>query len=403
MNSQANDRKILSVTDLNNYIKILFDNTITLQNIYIHGEISNFTGINRSGHLYFSLNDETCSIKAVMFRFDATTLTFVPKNGDEVIVFGTISSYPPNGTYQIIVKKIELFGLGDILLKKQQLKEKLYKEGYFNESHKKQLPKYPKRIGIISGKNSAGLVDIITNINRRFPIVEISVYYSLVQGVNAVNDIIKSLNKAENDDLDVLIIGRGGGSSEDLSCFDDEMLVKELYKCKIPIISAIGHEINQSLCDLVADKYASTPTGAAEFAVPDKKDLLEMLSQDKQYLNSKISQFLSNFDMQLSLRSSNKYLSNISFRYDEYQNLIKNKEKDLNTLVNEYISDLQHIVNSKRDFVLNINPEKILEKGYSIVFNTNGVVISSSLEVQKDDKIKITTKKGDYYAVVEEK
>jgi len=404
MNDNTNlENKYISVTQLNNFIKVLFDNTSILHNIIIHGEISNFTGKNRSGHLYFSLKDEQCSIKAVMFKCDAVSLKFPIKDGDEVLAYGSISSYPPNGTYQVIIKKIDLFGQGAMLLKKQQLKEKLFKEGYFNEDHKKELPKYPLKIGIISGKNSAAVVDIITNINRRFPLVNITVYYSLVQGNEAPMDLIKSLNKAINDNLDVIIIGRGGGSLEDLEAFDDEKLIKEIYKCDIPVISAVGHEINKSLCDLVSDKYASTPTGAAELVVPDRKDLLEELNQTKHYINTLIISKINDYMANLTNISKNKSLTNISNIFDLKIEKLEFKKTFLNNFISKIFTSLDNDLLTKEKLINAFNPENLLKKGYSIVYDSNNKIVNSKNNVSIEDILKIKMTDGEIKTVVKEK
>ena len=398
-----NPKQTITVSELNNYIKLLFDNTTTLQNIYLHGEISNYFGKNRSGHIYFSLKDETCSIKAVMFKFDTNSLDFEPKNGDDVIVHGSVSSYPPNGTYQIIVKKIELFGQGSILLKKEKLKEKLDKEGYFLVEHKKQLPLYPKTIGIITGKNSAACADMITNIFRRYPLVDINVYYSLVQGQEASKDLIKTLHKAEKDNLDLIIIGRGGGSVEDLNAFDDEMLAKELYKCKIPTISAIGHEINRSICDYISDKYVSTPTGAAEAAVPNKDDLIEELGQTKSYLNTLINNKLESCQNKLLNIKNNKNIINISNTYDRMEhNLIDIKTK-IDNIIKSNLDNKNNEIKLKSKLIDAFNPNNLLKKGYAMVFNSNNKIISSKNQINVDDDVTIRISDGSIKAKIKSK
>ncbi len=390
---EEKDIKFISVSELNNYIKLLFDNTPTLQNIALHGEISNYVGRNRSGHIYFSLKDENSSIKAVMFKYDTFSLTFEPKNGDEVILYGNVSSYPPNGTYQIIVKRIDLYGQGAILLRKEQLKAKLLKEGYFEEDHKLPIPLYPKNIAIITGKNSAACADMVTNIFRRFPLTEITVFYSLVQGTEASKDLIKTLKKAENSSPDLIIIGRGGGSVEDLTPFDDEELAKTIYNCKIPIISAVGHEINRSICDYVADKYVSTPTGAAEAAVPDKKDLLDELLQIKNLLNSIAIKKIDGLADKISILKSKPSLSNIQNIYDGYDAKIKNYKSQLNQIVSNKLIILDKDLNNYENLIEAFNPNNLLSKGYSIVFKDNKI-INSIQNINLDDNLTIKMSDG---------
>lgn len=402
MNSNSSNDRFISVSELNNYIKLLFDNTSTLQSVALHAEISNFVGQNRSGHLYFSLKDDRSTIKAIMFKYDASKLTFPLKDGDDIIAFGSVSTYPPNGTYQIIVKKIQLFGEGEILLKKQQLKERLAKEGYFDDNHKIGLPKFPSKIGIITGKNSAACADMITNINRRFPLANIFVYYSLVQGMDAPRDLIKSLSKAINDNVDVIIIGRGGGSLEDLGSFDDEELVKAIYNCKIPIISAVGHEINMSLCDLVADKYVSTPTGAAELVVPDKNDILEEIKQSKNYLDSIITSRINNCKANLFEISTNKALQNITYVYDKTLQELNNKKESMNLKIKQLIEMDSHFIDSKAKLVNAYNPLNILKKGYSIVYDSKNKIVASVNDVHAGDNLNIRVSDGNINATIKE-
>jgi len=290
-----------------------------------------------------------------------------------------------------------------MLLKKQQLKEKLFREGYFNEDHKKELPKYPSKIGIISGKNSAAVVDIITNINRRFPLVYITVYYSLVQGSEAPIDLIKSLNKAISDNLDVIIIGRGGGSLEDLEAFDDERLIKEIYKCDVPVISAVGHEINKSLCDLVSDKYASTPTGAAELVVPDRKDLIEELNQTKHYINTLITSKINDYMANLTNMSKNKSLTNISNIFDLKIEKLEFKKTFLNNLISRIFTSFDNDLLTKEKLINAFNPESLLKKGYSIVYDSNNKIVNSKNNVSIEDILKIKMSDGEIKTVVKEK
>jgi len=394
MINENGEIKVISVSELNNYIKLLFDNTITLKNIALHGEISNFNGANRSGHLYFSLNDETSSIRVVMFKYDSLSLLFEPKNGDEVILYGGVSSYPPNGTYQIIAKKIELFGQGNLLIQKEKLKAKLFKEGYFDEKHKKELPKYPNSIGLITGKNSAAQVDVVTNVSRRFPLAKITIFNSLVQGDSAPKDLINALNKAESANLDIIIIARGGGSLEDLSAFDNEELVKEIYKCEIPIISAVGHEINRSFCDYVADKYVSTPTGAAELAVPDQSELLENLKQTKNYIDQILNDKINSYSIRLKDLSNNKCLKDIAYNYDKNIEKLMNYRKYLDNYLKNKFLNLDSLVKSKTEIIETLNPKKLLEKGYSIVYNDEGLIINSTKSVKDNQKLKIQMSDG---------
>lgn len=383
-----------SISQVNEYIKVLFDNTITLKNIYLKGEISNYKGRNKSGHIYFTLKDDKCSINAVLFKYDSFSLDFEPKNGDEVLVLGSISSYPPSGTYQIICKNVSLFGVGDSYLKKELLKKKLFQEGFFNIEHKKQIPSYPINIGIITGKNSAAALDFEFNLKRRFPLVNVTIIPSLVQGENAAQDLIKNLTVADEKSYDLLIIGRGGGASEDLSAFDDEGLVRCIYNLKTPIISAVGHEINQTLCDLVADKYASTPTGAAEIAVPNIEDVLYDLSQTKNYLESLINSKITNLENRILKIKNLKYFQNIEAIYETYSNKISSLKDLLNLKISNYLDNVQKKIDLEKRSLELLNPNNLLKKGYSIVTDKDGKVVSSLDNVNIDDSLNIKISDG---------
>lgn len=383
-----------SISQVNEYIKVLFDNTITLKNIYLKGEISNYKGRNKSGHIYFTLKDDKCSINAVLFKYDTFSLDFEPKNGDEVLVLGSISSYTPSGTYQIICKNVSLFGVGDSYLKKELLKKKLFQEGIFNIEHKKQIPSYPINIGIITGKNSAAALDFEFNLKRRFPLANVTIIPSLVQGENAAQDLIKNLTLADEKSYDLLIIGRGGGASEDLSAFDDEGLVRCIYNLKTPIISAVGHEINQTLCDLVADKYASTPTGAAEIAVPNIEDVLYDLSQTKNYLESLINSKITNLENRILKIKNLKYFQNIEGIYETYSNKISSLKDLLNLKISNYLDNFQKKIDLEKRSLELLNPNNLLKKGYSIVTDKDGRVVSSLDNVNIDDSLNIKISDG---------
>ena len=357
------------VSQVNEYIKVLFDNTITLKNIAIKGEISNFKGANKSGHFYFALKDEKSSISAVLFKFDSFGIDFIPKNGDEVIAVGNISSYPVNGTYQLICKKIMLFGKGEQLLKREQLKNKLFSEGYFNPDHKKRLPRYPNSIAVITGKNSAAARDFEYNLLRRFPLVKIIHYDAIVQGENAPKNLIECIKEASSIKSDLIIIGRGGGTVEDLSAFDDEKLVKEVYECKIPIISAIGHEINQTFVDLAADKYASTPTGACEIAVPSIDEILTYLQQIDSYVKTLIRSRVNQEEIKIQVYKTSKYFKNIENIFDVVGEKLKHYSKIFKSYVNSKIDIYSEKVSSCKNNLTNLNPYSILKKGYSILLD----------------------------------
>lgn len=369
---------VFSVTELNQLIKDIFDNTPYFKNLRIKGELSNWKGKNISGHIYFSLKDNGSVLKCVLFKYDSLYLKDDFKDGDSVVLTGSISSYVPSGTYQFIVKKIEKEGEGDILLKKKELIEKLDKEGLFLKEHKKELPRFPINIGVIVGKNSAAERDIEFNISRRWPLSKINFYYSLVQGEGASKDIVENLIKADQGNNDVLILGRGGGSIEDLSAFDEEIVVRTIYSLKTPLISAIGHEINKSISDLVSDAYASTPTQAAELAVPDKEVIIEDLKQLKDNLDTTINRYLSDLSNKIDLLRNNKVLTNLENAFDVYIERINNYQINLNNIIDNKINLLNKDLLHKKDLIDSLNPKNILEKGYTIIKDDKNNIIKSS-------------------------
>ena len=277
--------KYFTVSQYNQAIKNFLDSKVECQVVHIKGEVSNYKGHTR-GHLYFTLKDEESRINAVMFKTSASKLDFVPKDGDEVLVTGRISVYVPTGGYQVYVEEMHLSGNGDLLKRLEELKQKLAKEGLFNQEHKKPIPKYPSKIGIVTAPTGAAIRDILSTIKRRYPICNTILFPALVQGELAKDDVVRQIKRAnEFDDIDVLIVGRGGGSIEDLWAFNEECVARAIYESRIPIISAVGHEIDFTIADFVADMRAPTPTGAAEMAVPNMVDLVNYIRQLEIRLN----------------------------------------------------------------------------------------------------------------------
>ena len=270
----------ITVTQLTKYIKYRLDNDQNLMKVYLKGEISNFKAHSR-GHLYFTIKDENTRINAIMFSTYASKLNIVPLDGMKVLVTGKISVYEPSGNYQIYVESLEEDGVGNLYIAFEELKKKLEKEGLFDKSKKKKIPLIPQKIGIITAPTGAAIKDILSTIKRRWPLAETILFPSLVQGKEAANDIVRNIELSKNYDLDVLIIGRGGGSIEDLWCFNEEIVARAIFNLDTPVISAVGHEIDFTICDFVADLRAPTPTGAAELAVPNINDIINFLTQLK--------------------------------------------------------------------------------------------------------------------------
>jgi len=321
MNGDYMDIKYYSITALNRAIKNMFDSKPELNKVYIKGEISNFKHHTR-GHFYFTLKDETSRIAAVMFASSASKMHFEPEDGMKVLVSGRVSVYEANGGYQIYVEEMELDGIGNLYLEYEKLKIMLEQQCLFNIEHKKTIPRFPKKIGIITAPTGAAIKDILSTIKRRFPICETILFPALVQGNGAKESIVEQLTRAQEFNLDVIICGRGGGSIEDLWAFNEECVARAIYNSRIPVISAVGHEIDFTIADFVADLRAPTPTGAAEMAVPNLVDLKTLVSQYIIRLNENIKGILKNLE---SIMDSRGY----SELYDKYLKISKRIPKIL--------------------------------------------------------------------------
>ena len=367
------DDKYLTVSKINRYIKYKLDNDENLQTVYLKGEISNFKN-HTSGHFYFTLKDETSRIPAVMFKSSASKVNFNPQDGMNVLVTGRISCYEANGNYQIYVEEMLEDGVGNLYIEFEKLKKKLGERGYFDEKYKKPIPKFPKRIGVITASTGAAIRDIITTINRRYRLAEIILIPTLVQGEKAGEDIVCSLNKAKNLDLDVIILGRGGGSIEDLWAFNEEIVADAIFNMDIPIISAVGHEIDFTISDFVSDLRAPTPTAAAELAVPNTIDLINNLNQMKTRLGKSVLNKL-----ELSKNKLNALLN--SYILKNPKGLYEVKMQKLDNLIDKLNIHTTNIFESKEtkyisliDKMEALNPIKTLKRGYSITKVDNKVV-----------------------------
>ncbi len=416
------ERRYITVSTLNKYLKNKFDTDPNIQTLCLKGEISNFKGHTR-GHLYFTLKDENSRINAVMFSSSATKLNFIPKDGMKVLVVGRVSIYEPNGGYQIYITEMQEDGVGNLYLKFEELKKKLAKEGLFDPAHKKAIPKFPSKIGVITAPTGAAIKDILSTIKRRFPIVETILFPSLVQGELAANNIIEQIKKADNYNLDLLIVGRGGGSIEDLWSFNEESVARAIYEAKTPIISAIGHEIDFTICDFVSDLRAPTPTGAAEMAVPNIVDVKAFLNQLKLRLNKNIKNNIDISQNKLDAYKKSYVLTNplASFeikeqKLDTYINDLNNRIeyildqriKKLDTLKNNHLLNNPDTLivpfNNSYEMLINkltlLNPLNILSKGYSVVRKDNKV-IKDVAGLKKDEKINIILHNGNILANIE--
>ena len=372
-----NNRPVFTVSDINQYIKALLNSDQNLKFIYVKGEISNFK-MASNGHFYFSLKDDKAMISAMMFSSYASKNTFTPENGQEVVVFGSIDAYPGRGTYQIIVYQMQEVGAGQALLQLEKLKKKLKEEGLFDESRKRPINLYPKAIGVITAPNSAAIKDILFNLKRHYPIADVYVFYSAVQGDNAAKELLNAFNIAQTYPLDTLLIGRGGGASEDLSAFNDETLVRALAASKMPIIACIGHEIDSTLVDFVADKRASTPTGAAELATIDQREILEHLSFSIQEMEESIKGMV-----------------------DDLKDELSSCKEDLNQSILNLLKQEKQLLEHKKVTLDALNPENVLQRGYTLTVDEKGKPIKIK-NSKPGDKIKTIFKDGSLTSEVKE-
>ena len=417
------DDKYLSVTALTRYIKYKIDNDIHLQEVYLRGEISNFKAHTR-GHYYFTIKDETSRISAIMFSFNASKLKFLPEDGMKILVKGKISVFESTGNYQIYVEEMMEDGIGNLHIAFEQLKKKLEDEGLFDQKHKKPIPKIPMKVGIITASTGAAVKDILSTIKRRFPICKTILFPCLVQGELAKDDIVKKLDIADNYGLDVIILGRGGGSIEDLWPFNEEVVARKIFNCKTPIISGVGHQIDFTICDFVADVRAETPTGAAERAVPKLSDLLLEINNFEIRCTNSIKRILDNNKLRLKKLKESYVLKNPLGMYEIKEQKLDNIIDKLNTIINTIIytnkSKLEIIEGSiifkdpkvlysdklkKTNHLIEkleiLNPLNALKRGYSIA-KKDDKCINSIKGLKKDDNINIIIKDGEVKAKVME-
>ena len=418
-----NNDKYLSISALTRYLKYKFDSDDNLRQIFLKGEISNLK-IHSTGHLYFSLKDENSKINAIMFSTNARRLTFKPVEGTNVLVVGRVSIYEQTGNYQIYVDDMQEDGVGNLYVQYEKLKAELAKEGLFDQSKKKKIPKMPSRIGIITAPTGAAIRDILSTIKRRFPLTETYLFPALVQGENAAPDIVKKLKQADNFGVDLIILGRGGGSIEDLWAFNEEIVARAIYEAKTPIISAVGHEVDFTIADFVADLRAPTPTGAAEMAVVNRTDVINELNHLKIRLNETLLSKVSVLKIALENIKSNYILNNPVIMYENKKQVVDNLLEKIKTLIyykiTNYNLKLEHL---KKSYILNhpeelykkkslkldkiitslelLNPLSVLKRGYTLTYK-NDKVVRNIKDLKIDDIITIKFKEGTVKANIKE-
>lgn len=392
---------VLTVSQLNFYIKSLMDSDPGLSGVFISGEISNLTDHYRSGHIYLSLKDDKSVIKAVIFAGNAARLKFRPENGMKVIARGRVSLYEATGQYQLYIDDLQPLGAGALAMAFEQLKNRLEKEGLFLQSAKKPLPLYPKTVGVITSPTGAAVEDIKSILLKRWPPINIIIYPSLVQGEEAPKQLVQGIKYfSETKCADVVIIGRGGGSAEDLWAFNSEELARAIFDCTVPVISAVGHETDFTICDFVADVREHTPSAAAKRAVPDIFEERNRLASLAKSLNGYTSKNLSHKEIVLEkiqdkmyaygpereIKNKISYFENLMIRFQEAEEkYLSSKELNLNTIENKFSQ---------------LDPEKILKRGYAAL-QKEGAVVSSVNQVSKGDRISVTLSDGSFTAIVE--
>lgn len=388
-------QKVLTVTQLNEYIKMLFDSQPILNGVYVKGEISNFVN-HRSGHWYFTLKDEGSLVRSVMFRTAAMKNPFLPENGMKVIVRGRVSSFIRDGQYQIYVDEMQPDGLGGLYLAYEQLKAKLEAEGLFDTARKKAIPRIPETVGVITSPTGAAVRDIINITGRRFPLSKVLLYPALVQGSSAAESLIEGIKYFNQTKcVDVIIIGRGGGSIEDLWAFNNELLARTVAASDIPVISAVGHETDFTICDFAADRRAATPSAAAELAVPDSYEIREGLNSSAAYLSALLKKKLSVCKENLKRLESAKVLCDPDAVLNEKRMTVLHISQLLDRAEGSKLNEKKHSLTNAVGRLEALNPMAVLRRGYGAVEDKNGKLILGAKELLDDMEVKIRFSDGE--------
>ena len=390
-----------TVSELNDYVKALIDSSEVLCNIAVVGEISNFNNHYKTGHFYFTLKDENALVKAVMFRSYSSQVKFEPDNNMKVLCVGRVSVFPRDGVYQLYVEHMEPFGLGELYAAFEKLKLKLQSLGMFDESLKKPLPRFPKRVGIITSPEAAAVADMKNILTRRYPLCEIHIYPSLVQGPGAPRELCDGIVHFDNDpDCDVIIIGRGGGSLEDLWAFNDEILARTIFACRTPVISAVGHETDYTICDFVSDLRAPTPSAAAELCVPDMNELKSMLSSTGAGLLSSMKAIISDSKSRLDVLREKRCLKSPQYYVEAKSEALAVLERSIDTSAKRILEKKGSLLSQSASRLSALNPMAVLARGYGAVFTDDNKVVTKASALKSGDEIQIKLSDGKVRAEV---
>ena len=388
------DQKIYSVSGLNHFVKSLLERENEIQDVWVRGEISNFRHHNER-HMYFVLKDDTSEISSVMFRSKNKDLDFEPEEGMEVLCRGDIGLYIPRGQYQLVVEEMMVGGIGELYLAYEKLKEKLSEEGLFDDEHKKEIPFLPQKVGIVTSGEGAALRDMLRVLKDRFENIDVFVVPTQVQGEGAAEKIVDSIKRLDSMDIDVIIIGRGGGSIEDLWSFNEEKVARAIFKAETPIVSAVGHETDFLISDFVADERAPTPTGAAELVVPIKTELEQKIMDQERRTRTALNNLILGYREKMeSLAESPVFQRPERILEDRYQKLDENIER-LGITFDRYLKTYSQELNGQKDRLKALSPIQTMKRGYSIVMDEDNEVITSVNEVNIEDILKINMVDGE--------
>ena len=399
----SEQQQVLTVSELNGFIKDILENVPPLSNVMVRGELSNYK-IYPSGHHYFTLKDGESALKCVMFKGSAMKLRFRPENGMQAVATGRISVYPRDGVYQLYCSSLSADGVGDLYVAFEQLKEKLYREGLFDPAHKKPLPQYPQRIAIITSSAGAAVHDMIRILRSRYPLSKVLLLPVRVQGVEAPPEIVGAIRYANRHKLaDVIITGRGGGSIEDLWAFNDERVARAIFASEIPVISAVGHEPDVTIADFVADKRASTPSNAAELAVPERRDLIKHLQSAEAAMTKSVLASLEKATARLDNVSQKRVMRDPMATIDDRRLHLDNVQQRMGLTAQRKVSaQMQRFAHLAASLDA-LSPLKVLGRGFAMAQTEDGTVLRSAAQVQVGEKIEVRLGEGTLGCTVDDK